>query len=717
MTKRAAIFIAIISASLITAAGQSGQTPPPPQSEAGTSPEDEVVRITMNLVQLDAVVTDREGRQVSDLRAEDFEVFQDGRPQEITNFSYVEASAGGAEGGTPPGTARPVEAVPQPSRARREQVRRTLAIVVDDLGMAFENVAHARRALRAFIDERVQPGDLVAVIRTGGEVGALQQFTTDKRQMRAAVERVRWNPCSRRGISSVATLPASPVPLCSRLSVTGTLNALTFTVQGMRELPGRKSLILFSDSLSLYEREIEDFRGPAVPPWARLPGVGTVERTREMQRAADRQSVADPFRQLTELAVRASVVIYAIDTRGLQTLALTAADDTSGMTREQVADALEARRRDDFEGRDGPASLAEQTGGFHVRNSNDIRGGLVRIMEDLKGYYLIGYRPRGETFDRRFHRISLRVKGRPGLRVRTRRGFYGMPEEERHEPRTAADRFHLALVSPFAAGDIGLQLTPVFSESPGLGPYLRALLHIEAGGLTFTPEADGWEKSDLVLRGVLFGDNGRIVEEHRHAFTLRLRGETLRRIRDRGLEYAFNVPVKKPGAYQFRVAVLDQASSRVGSAGQFVEVPDLKKNRLALSGIVMSGAGPADAPEGAVAARGDDGATPSVRRFRQNTLLDYNYLVFNARSEKGRPPQLFSQARVFRDGRLVFNGKELPLEVDAQTDPKRVPGGARMSLGDELPPGEYVLQVVVRDALAGGEHRTATQWIDFEIVR
>ncbi|HLL74126.1 MAG TPA: VWA domain-containing protein, partial [Pyrinomonadaceae bacterium] len=509
------------------------QQPSPPPAEAD---EDEVVRITTNLVQVDAVVIDKDGKQVTDLRPEDFEVSEDGRPQAITNFSYIDTEPAAARPAPP---ARPGEAAPAPAGpARREQVRRTIAIVVDDLGMAFQNVAPARRALRAFIDDRVQPGDLVAVIRTGGEVGALQQFTTDKRQMRAAVERVRWNPCSRRGIGGDLT---DFLPLCSSGSERASLNALAFTVRGMRELPGRKSLIIFSDSLPIHERDINEIAtsglpggGPTQPPASRNPAIDTVERSPEMRRA-DRNRVTDPLRELGDAAVRASVVIYAIDTRGLQWLGLTAADNTSGMTPQGISDLMSARSRDDFEGREGPALLTEQTGGFLVRNSNDIPRALGRIMEDLRGYYLLGYRPRGETFDRRFHRISVRVKNRPGLSVRSRRGFYGLPEEERPAPRTAADRFQLALISPFSAGDIGLQLTPVFAVLPEGGPFLRAMLHIDPEGLTFTPEANGWEKSDLVLRGILFGENGSVAEEHRHAFTLRMRGETLRRIRAHGL--------------------------------------------------------------------------------------------------------------------------------------------------------------------------------------
>jgi hypothetical protein len=374
-----------------------------------------------------------------------------------------------------------------------------------------------------------------------------------------------------------------------------------------------------------------------------------------------------------------------------------------------------------------PDALTSRTGGFAVRNLNDMPRALGRIMEDLRGYYLLGYRPRGETFNRKFHRIAVRVKNRPDLSVRSRRGFFGVPEEERAEPRTTGDRFALALTSPFGAGDIGVQLTPIFADEEKQGPFLRALLHIDPDGLTFAPEADGWEKSEIVLRAILFGDNGQVAEDHRQAFALRVRGDTLRHIRRHGLEYTFHVPARKPGPYQLRVAVLDRASSRIGSAGQFLEVPDLKKKQLAVSGIVMSGVNPADdaaqagprnaAPEGAGESRPDPEASPSVRRFRQNAQLDYSFIIYNARAGKDGRPGLLTQTRLYHGGRLVFSGEERPVPAEGQADPKRLSVGGRFGLGNGLPPGEYVLQVVVRDALARGEQATASQWIDFEVIK
>jgi VWFA-related protein len=186
--------------------------PQPSPAQTPADDEDDVVRITTNLVQVDAVVTDRGGRQITDLRAEDFEILENARPQQITNFSYITA---GGPATTTAAPAAPAKATPPrdrnapvvpPARLRPGQVQRTLALVVDDLGMSADSINDARRALRKYVDEQVQPNDLVAIIRTSAGIGALQQFTNDRRQLYAAIERVRWLP---RGIGGLSALEST----------------------------------------------------------------------------------------------------------------------------------------------------------------------------------------------------------------------------------------------------------------------------------------------------------------------------------------------------------------------------------------------------------------------------------------------------------------------------------------------------------------------------
>src|SRR5207253_3816627 len=135
---------------------------------------------------------------------------EDGRQQKITHFTYYVAESRSAEKPTKPITTdKNVPPVP-PNRLRPEDIRRTIALVVDDLGLSFESVYFVRRALKKFVDEQMQPGDLVAIIRTSGGMGALQQFTADKRQLAAAIERVKWNANGRAGVSAFAPFEAKP---------------------------------------------------------------------------------------------------------------------------------------------------------------------------------------------------------------------------------------------------------------------------------------------------------------------------------------------------------------------------------------------------------------------------------------------------------------------------------------------------------------------------
>ncbi|HVG29969.1 MAG TPA: VWA domain-containing protein [Pyrinomonadaceae bacterium] len=693
-------------------ATQSTQATPTPPVEID---EEEVVRITTNLVQLDAIVTDKHGKQVTDLKAEDFEVFEDGKPQKITNFSYVatETPAAAIAAKTP--AAKPDKNAPPappapPRRLRPEQVRRAVAIVVDDLQLSASDLVFARRAVRQYVDKYVAPDDLVAVIRTSAGVGALQQFTSDRRALHAAIERIKPFLMGSGGLSTFAPATgSSPIAPISGVDsadsgnelesfrqeyfTVGTLGALNFVINGMRELPGRKSVVLLSPGFRL--QNPDDPRGQS-----------------------DRALVA--ARRLIDLANRASVVIYGIDPRGLVYTGPTAADNLSGMSGQQIGDLMSARSQQLSDTQGGLQYLAEQTGGFSVRNSNELLPA-SRILEDLRGYYLIGYRPRGETFDRRFHRLSVKLVNRSDLKLRTRKGFYGVSTEQiQPARRTPQQKFIAALLSPFASGDVRLRLTAAFTNTQQTGSVLSALMHADARDIRFTKQADGQYEAHVDVFGATFSDTGLVVDQHGITQTWHMPEDVYQRILRDGIVYRINVPIKKSGAYQLRVALRDTATEKIGSASQFVEVPDLKKDRLTLSGIIMNGAAArtaGQASEGAAETE-DAQSSPAVRRFRQRSLVDYTCVVYNARTDKaaGRP-RVSAQTRLFRDGQLVFAGTESPIQPAAGGDPKRIVFGGRLALGTDLPPGDYTLQIVVNDQLRDDKRRAATQWIDFEIVK
>ncbi|HEX5707134.1 MAG TPA: VWA domain-containing protein, partial [Pyrinomonadaceae bacterium] len=474
---------------------------------------------------------------------------------------------------------------------------------------------------------------------------------------------------------------------------------------GMRQMPGRKAVVMFSDGFSIHSNSGNSAR------------------------------IVEGLRRLTDLANRAAVTIYTVDARGVAVTGLTAADDLTGMTTDEMLGSVSDRSQALFHSQAGLSYLARQTGGGFIRNTNDLGMAARRALDDMRGYYLIGYRPDPSTFDpekgrARFHNVSVKVR-RSGTQVSARTGFYGFTEETaRPVLRTPVEQIVAALTSPFGATDVPLKLTSVFMSEGEKQHYVNSLMHIDVSKFKFTDEPDGWRKAVIDVVALTFGERANVIDQVSRTETLRVRGETYDYILRHGLLYTMRVPVKKPGAYQLRIAVRDAASERTGSASQFIEVPDLSKDRLALSGIVMRGLTPEETGGGGAspsASSADGGrsqtteedtmSNAAVRQFRSGSTVIYFYQIFNAKLDRaGARPRLQTQIRLFRDGEEIHAGTPQDFDAAGQTDMKRIQSGARLRLGPNLAPGNYVLQVVVTDLLAKGDSRVATQWIDFEIV-
>ena len=192
-----------LSAIFLTLAISFAQAPAPQTLQ----PQDTVIRITRHLVQVDAVVVDSKDKPVTDLKKEDFVVLQDGKPQPITNFTFVNTKEGVVRTlRQAPRAGQRSRSAPPPMATRPKQIRRTVALVVDDLGLSFESIVHIRQSLKKYVDKEMQPNDLVAIIRTGAGMGSLQQFTSDKRMLYAAIDHVKYNSLGRVGVSSFAPL-------------------------------------------------------------------------------------------------------------------------------------------------------------------------------------------------------------------------------------------------------------------------------------------------------------------------------------------------------------------------------------------------------------------------------------------------------------------------------------------------------------------------------
>ncbi len=258
---------------------------------------------------------------------------------------------------------------------------------------------------------------------------------------------------------------------------------------------------------------------------------------------------------------------------------------------------------------------------------------------------------------------------------------------------------------------------------------MRSMLHVKAADLSFSKDPDGSHRAIFDVIVVAFGDNGMVVDQVARTHTIRVKDSSYERILREGFVYNVTMPIRKAGAYQLRTALRDRTSERVGSASQFVEVPDVKKNRLTTSGIVVRGMSLSayaklfsDSPQ---SANQDDtvedettaAASPALREFRRGMALVYAFTIYNSQMDKvtGKP-SLQIQTRLFRNGQQLFCGKPMPLVPTDQKDPKRMPVAGAIQLGANMQPGEYVIQVLVTDLLAKEKYRVASPWMSFEIV-
>lgn len=705
------------------------QTPTPTPKPAD---DDDVVKISTNLIQIDVTVTDRDGKVVKDLKPEEFEIYENGKKQEITNFSFVSIDNATKQTVVRSKNKEKSSIPLPPVPVKPEQIRRTIALVVDDLGLSFESVYQVRRALRKFVDEQMQPSDLVAVIRTGSGTGALQQFTSDKRQLYAAIDSVKWNALGRAGISAFAPLEATPLEDAAAsgdsaitdddladeqkrikdfdsfredLFSIGTLGAINFIVKGLSELPGRKSIMLFSDGFAICPPDNPD------------------RCTR----------ILDSVRKLTDLSNRASVAIYSFDARGLQYTGLTAADNTSGVSAERIQTISSTRAGQLFDTQEGLSYLANETGGRTFFNNNDINKGLDKALEDQKGYYLVGYQPDAETFDakkQRFNKLQIKIL-RKDANVRYRSGFFGVSDEQIQKPvvQNAVQQLTTALNSPFGISDIALRLNSLYGNDAKQGDFVSSFLHINARDLKFTDEANGIKKAVFDVLAVNFGTDGTSEAQIAKTYTLTAKDEAYQKLLREGFVYYFTFPIKKPGAYQYRVAIRDAQTQKVGSANQFIEIPNLKKHRLTISGLVLenltedqlqgkSSSSPLknNKPAEALENTNNPLAATSLRRFKRGTILRYGFEVYNAKSAAAQKPDLNTQIRVFRDGKNILEGKQIPLNLTGQIDLDRIKATGAINLGSEMPAGDYVLQIIVSDALAKEKNKIAAQFVQFEVV-
>ena len=415
--------------------------PSPATAPPAGSAAPPIVRITVERVQVDAVITDKQDRHVTDLRPDEIEVIQSGRRHPVTDLVYVRvgdaARVSGERTAAPAAAARPtVDAAPPATAAVPP---RTIVFVVDDLNLSPHGFDLMHSALRHTMG-RLDPSDRVALVSTARPVGALEP-TTDRRANLDALAAVRRTPWTRTQLAQLV-MPSRG----DSLSSTGTSGGLfrfdgsvmndldarlamlsiavvRDAVRALRDIPGRKALVLVSEGIA---------GTSALNPAHVSMLAGTLERA-----YGDVHDLNGALTRVAEFAGRAGVVIDAVDPRGLVTGGLNVEDSLpagpGGLGTHGGGDfgaQVRGRHLALYREQSTLQFLAERTGGLARADTNDVAGALTSIVDDLADYYLIGYAPEAGTFEGTgFRSIKVKVK-RPGLKVRTREGFYPVTDED-----------------------------------------------------------------------------------------------------------------------------------------------------------------------------------------------------------------------------------------------------------------------------------------------
>jgi VWFA-related protein len=427
--------------------------------QAVSQEQDEVIRVRSNEVRLDVVVKDKKGRPIRDLKAADFEILEDGVPQKVESFRFVSRETTAVNSESKDGKSRDVPSTTTPVPGRRSTPTVT-ALVFDRLSP--EARALARKAGLAYAQEGIATGGFTGVFGIDQALRTVQNFTDDPQLVKDAVESVTGTAISnynsnagkmRDNVERSAVLESQIAAATGSASAAGaaqdSAGAAAASADAGQASIQQKFLEMETQMLDHYERLERDQQGFAtinsllavISPMQNLPGRKTIIFFSEGLKLPP--SVVQKFPSVINAANRANVSIYSIDAAGLRTEAGTTeaarelnsiagasmAQQGRGSERGANGPYLRGLERNEdllrFDPRSGLGSLSDQTGGFLIHDTNDLVSGIHRIDDDMNGYYFLTYVPQNKEYDGRFRRISVKV-ARSNVEVQSRQGYYAI---------------------------------------------------------------------------------------------------------------------------------------------------------------------------------------------------------------------------------------------------------------------------------------------------
>ncbi|HSK45710.1 MAG TPA: VWA domain-containing protein [Candidatus Binatia bacterium] len=503
----------------------------------------QTLRTNTRLVVVDVVATDGKGQPVTDLKASDFALLEDGKPQKISGFNFEHP--GGA-----PAHAVVVNLPPSVvTNAPKFQSNSLNVILFDTVNGDFAEHAYARDQLLKFLNS-AELGRPVAIFALQTQLKLLHDFTTDNKALSAAV--AKYRPPAQGLTGETAESRASAFATLgdyhtSERGIETTLNQLNALAKVLAGYPGRKNLIWLSESfpLTLYPESMGQANGDGQ---AMRTGIDPGSSASNLQNVASFKTYAGLIKKVSDALMAAQVAVYPVDAGALG-----------------KDDHLAAQHTMD--------NMAENTGGKSFKNSNDLVLGLRTSIEDGSTYYTLTYYPENKNWDGQFRTIQVK-SSRANVSLRYRDGYYAVDPEKmtKEDSDAVAENFSrsLELDAPSATQIIfQAQVQPPSEKNK----KVVVTLHIDPRTLAFEQKDGGMEFAHLSCTVWAYGKDKDKPMMSNGTVTANLKASEYQQVvQQRFLPCERQLDLK-PGTYALRIGVLDRATNKIGTASAQVVVP------------------------------------------------------------------------------------------------------------------------------------------------
>lgn len=704
------------SASILAfALSLAGQSSPPPSQPSASQPQQPVARATVQEVVLDLIVRDKKGKLIRDLRPEEIEILDEGAPQKPTALRLVAAA-------DPAGRAAEA-AASKVSDALRQN--RLVALLFQ--GLDEEGRRRSREAALDLLRTELEPNVYMAVFAIDQRLLVLQHFTNNRELLKKAIERAttghftqlfadseavrkqldqaRTSQAASAGESSSSTAARGVSATQVAAATEGQMAQLTLNILSASEklsrlqqsqasifsilslareqasLPGRKTIVYFSDGLEVEEAMIEQFRS----------SIGAVNR--------------------------AGVSVYGVDARGLTIESQTASAtsllmDAVGSSRTQqqtegsvTADqvraldtargSIHANRQQSLE------TLSTSTGGFLIANTNDLRGPLQRIREDILTYYELSYVPPITEYDGKFRKVLVKVS-RPNVRIQARNGYFALPPAM--DPVLAYEMplLHVLSASPLPKAFAFHAAAMKFGQREGKRQY-ALVLEVPLKEIAAAEDpARKLYRTHVSVLALVKDEQGQVVDRFGYDFPFQGPLDKLEEFRKRRFQQAFGVDLA-PGRYTVESAAVDRAGELKASARRTCLVVPPSSAAVGISSLsLVRRVDQVTAPDTSDPFQFQD---KRVVPMLDNTVLatpgrglSFYLIVYPAQGDATKPQLIFELSK---DGApLGTVGAELPPPNEQGV----IPYIASFPL-EAFPPGQYELRAIVKQGAGAAEEK------------